>query len=110
MRTFASVDNLSSAIISLAETEVKLSLYSLREVLGIAVWIRFAELRGIKSFAYGGPGSAFTVAVSCARRARSFPTPTNSGHHFLFRKWWRRGGWGICAHPLGPDRAAKSYR
>src|SRR5260370_24671980 len=92
MRTFASVDNLSSAIISLAETEVKLSLYSLREVLGIAVWIRFAELRGIKSFAYGGPGSAFTAAVSCAPRARSFPAPTNSPHHFLSPQARMQGG------------------
>ncbi len=46
------MDNLSSAIISLAETEVKLSLHFPMDVLGIVAWIRFAELRGIKSFAY----------------------------------------------------------
>src|SRR5258708_2369109 len=63
IRTLASVSNLSSAIISLAETEVKLSLHFPMDVLGIVAWIRFAELRGIKSFAYGGPGRALIVVV-----------------------------------------------
>src|SRR5258708_21798529 len=99
MRTFASVDNLSSAIISLAETEVKLSLYSLREVLGIAVWIRFAELRGIKSFAYGGPGTGLTHAACCTLRAGYLTAPNKSGPHFLFCNKWIRGGRSITIRP-----------
>ena len=89
------MDNLSSAIISLAETEVKLSLHFPMDVLGIVAWIRFAELRRTNSFAYGGPGSAFTVVVFLRPSRQIIADANELGTPFPLSEMVEAGGVGI---------------